>query len=124
MIPNREGLTDEQLSRIVIVRVPVREIMCYLFGQHDLPRQIAVCLRTLPEGFRVLGSAPSHYGGMTYDYIVQHDSFAPIAMGAVTPVWNGGIDAPTMLFALATEEEVKARVAAATESWRDRPSML
>jgi hypothetical protein len=105
-----QSKADIDLHRVRIVRVSQRDILQYLWGQHEMPNIVCIPKYPLPEGYRIL-AGHFNYERNTVDFVIYHSSFEPVPEGDprdplaqhpyISPTWD--------MHCIATQEEIVAR---------------
>lgn len=118
--------TEDQVSRVKTVTIPIRTLVAWLYGHHQ-PGLVTIPDMGLPEGYVVLHAGFAR-GGMFIEAIVSHPSFEPVGECEIPPRWDGQMN--LRMYALATEEELKSRKeggwtpAPPVQTWRDKGPLL
>jgi hypothetical protein len=96
-------------ARCVVVRLPIRHLVNFLYRQPNAPLEVDIPSMNLPEGFKVI----TYQQGRGYSdcllVLVYHESFEPVPEGQEYPMWPDPLTCVWNRYALATREEVLAR---------------
>jgi len=125
------GITDEQAARVKILRIGARDVVMFMSIQQRLPEYVELSGPCLPPGCIFLSWGVLQ-NPMAIEVLVHHPDFDPVPYNQNPPML--GMDRMHYHYALATEEEMRARrakdpvlgqaIANPVKSWREQPPLF
>lgn len=97
---------NDELYRVKALKIPLRHVLNYYFGQKGLPSVIEVSEPILPEGYKVYTCQVDHLR-LCLLVLIWHPSFDVVKEGDVPPYLDA--EAKNVRYALATKEDLARR---------------